>query len=158
MSLLEIFYAVEYSPLLIAMRSSPWLFPVIATIHLFGLAMIGGAVLAFDLRLLGTGLKNQSPRELARQTYPLLLTGIAVMLVTGPFLFMCFATKYYYLAAFWIKLAAFIVVLSLTLAVRRRLKDTDDDRLVLAWRKPLATTSLLLWFTVALGGRLIGFP
>jgi len=158
MSLLEFFYALEYSTLLIAMRSSPWLFPVIATIHLFGLAMIGGAVLVFDLRLLGIGFVNQSPRELARQTIPLLLTGIAVMLLTGPFLFMCFATKYYYLAAFWIKLAAFALVLSLTFAVRRVLEDADGERFVLRWRRPLAGASLLLWFSVALGGRLVGFP
>ena len=158
MSLLEFFFALEYSSLLIAMRSSPWLFPVIATIHLFGLAMIGGAVLVFDLRLLGIGLTKQSPRELARQTIPLLLAGVAVMLLTGPFLFMCFATKYYYLAAFWIKLAAFTIVLSLTFAVRRILEDADGERLVLLWRRPLAATSLVLWFGVALGGRLIGFP
>ncbi len=158
MTLLEFFHLLEYSPLLIAMRSSPWLFPVIATIHLFGLAMIGGAVVVLDLRLLGIGLTNQSPRDLARQTIPLLLTGISVMLLTGPFLFMCFATKYYYLAAFWTKLAAFAVVISLTFAVRRSLENADSERLVLAWRKPLGATSLLLWFTVALGGRLIGFP
>ena len=158
MSLLEFFYALEYSTLLIAMRSSPWLFPVIATIHLFGLAMIGGAVLVFDLRLLGIGFVNQSPRELARQTIPLLLTGIAVMLLTGPFLFMCFATKYYYLAAFWIKLAAFALVLSLTFAVRRVLEDAGGERFVLRWRRPLAGASLFLWFSVALGGRLVGFP
>ena len=158
MSLLEIFHALEYSTLLVAMRSSPWLFPVIATIHLFGLAMIGGAVLVFDLRLLGVGLTNQSPRDLARQTIPLLLAGIAVMLITGPFLFMCFATKYYYLAAFWIKLTAFTFVLSLTFAVRRILEDPDGERLVLGWRRPLGATSLFLWISVALGGRLIGFP
>ena len=158
MSLLEIFHALEYSSLLIAMRSSPWLFPVIATIHLFGLAMIGGAVLVFNLRLLGVGLVNQSPRELARQTIPLLLAGVTVMLVTGPFLFMCFATKYYYLSPFWIKLVAFTFVLSLTFAVRRVLEDADGERFVLVWRIPLAATSLLLWFSVALGGRLIGFP
>ena len=45
MSLLEIFYWLEYTPLLIELRASPWLFPVIATIHLFGLVFIGGSVL-----------------------------------------------------------------------------------------------------------------
>ena len=42
-----------FSGPLIAMRGSPWLLPVIATIHLMGLAVIGGAVLLVDLRLLG---------------------------------------------------------------------------------------------------------
>ena len=52
MSLLDLFQWLEYSSLLVAMRSSPWLFPVIATIHLLGLAVLGGAVLVVDLRLL----------------------------------------------------------------------------------------------------------
>ena len=48
MSLLEIFYWLEYTPLLIEMRASPWLFPVIATIHLFGLVIIGSSVLVVN--------------------------------------------------------------------------------------------------------------
>ena len=45
MSLLEFCQWIQFSDPLVAMRSSPWLFPVIATIHLMGLAVIGGAVL-----------------------------------------------------------------------------------------------------------------
>ena len=58
MSLLEIFGWIQYSPLLVAMRRVPWLFPIIASIHLMGLAVIGGAVLVGDLRLLGFGLSR----------------------------------------------------------------------------------------------------
>ena len=53
MTLFEFCQWVQFSPPLVAMRSSPWLFPVIASIHLMGLAMIGGAVFVGDLRLLG---------------------------------------------------------------------------------------------------------
>ena len=156
MSLLEIFYWLEYTPLLVAMRSSPWLFPAIATFHLLGLAIIGGAVLVVDLRLLGLGLVRQPVAGLARDTEPLLLLGIAIMLVTGPWLFMCFATKYYYLAAFWVKLASLILVLSFTFTVRRRVvMGTDDTG---PRQASIAVVSLSLWFCVALGGRLIGLP
>ncbi len=80
MSLLEIFYWLEYTPLLVEMRSSPWLFPVIATIHLFGLVIIGGSVLVVNLRLLGIGLLRQPAARLARDLQPLLLTGLLIML------------------------------------------------------------------------------
>ena len=156
MSLLEFFYWIEYLPLLVEMRASPWLFPAIATIHLFGLAAIGGAVLVVDLRLLGLGLSRQPAGQLARDTQPLLLGGLAVMLLTGPLLFMCFATKYYYLTAFWVKLTSLVVVLIFTFTVRRRVvtapeRDENGARLV-------SIVSLTLWLGVALCGRLIGFP
>lgn len=156
MSLLEFFHWLEYLPLLVAMRSSPWLFPVIATAHLLGLAIVGGAVLVVDLRLLGLGLTGQSAARLARDTEPLLLVGIASMLLTGPWLFMCFATKYYYLTAFWLKLASLVAVLLFTFTIRRRVIRNPTAAGVAP--KLVAVTSLSLWFSVALGGRLIGFP
>ena len=66
MSLLELCEWIQYSAPLVAMRSSPWLFPVIACIHLLGFAMIGGAVLLGDLRLLGLGLTRQPVALVAR--------------------------------------------------------------------------------------------
>ena len=156
MTLLEFFHWLEYLPLLVAMRGSPWLFPAIATAHLLGLAIIGGAVLVVDLRLLGLGLDRQPVARLAQETEPLLLVGIAFMLLTGPWLFMCFATKYYYLTAFWVKLVCFVLVLLFTLTVRRRVVMGSGT--AGAVPKLVAVASLSLWFTVALGGRLIGFP
>lgn len=156
MSLLEFFYWLEYTPLLIEMRSSPWLFPVIATIHLFGLAIIGGAVLVVDLRLLGLGLSRQPVSQLARDTEPLLLGGLVVNLVTGLPLFLCFATKYYYLAPFWAKLVSLILVVIFTFTVRRSVVMNEAS--TAATSKLVAMISLSLWVSVALGGRLIGFP
>jgi len=156
MSLLELFYWLEYLPLLVEMRGSPWLFPAIATLHLFGLVMIGGAVLVVDLHLLGFGLSRQPTAELARDTEPLLLTGIAINLTTGLLLFLCFATKYYYLAPFWVKLACLTGVLIFTFTIHRRVV-MDHERTAAASRL-VAFVSMSLWIGVALGGRLIGFP
>ena len=47
----------------IAIRDSQWLFPVIEAFHLLGLAVIGGAVLVVNLRLLGFGLRRQSAAQ-----------------------------------------------------------------------------------------------
>lgn len=156
MSLLEIFYWLEYTPLLVEMRSSPWLFPTIATVHLFGLVIIGGTVLVVNLRLLGFGLSRQPAAQLARDTEPLLLTGLLIMLATGSLLFLCFATKYYYLTPFWVKLASLTSVLIFTFTTHRRV--VMDKNRTAAAGKLVALISLSLWISVALGGRLIGFP
>ena len=51
--MLDFFHWLQYSRPLIAMRSSSWIFPVIASVHLMGLALLGGAVLVVGALLLG---------------------------------------------------------------------------------------------------------
>lgn len=158
MSLLEFCESVEYSGLVIAMRGLWWFFPAIATIHLFGLAVIGGAVLLVDLRLLGFGVRSQPAAQLVRDAERWLVGSLFVMVATGILLWMCFATKYYYLAFFWVKLAALIFVVGFTFSVRRRVAMADETSVNPLVRKLVAVASLSLWTTVALGGRWIGFP
>ena len=158
MTLLEFCQWLQFSPPLVAMRASPWLFPVIATIHLMGLSVLGGSVLLVDLRLLGLGLRRQPVAQLAQDAERWLFRGLLVMVATGIPLFMCFATKYYYLTFFWVKMAALIAVVVFTVSVRRRVIMTDETRMNPVWDKAVALTSITLWTTVALGGRYIGFP
>jgi hypothetical protein len=158
MSLLELCRWLQYSAPLHAMRQSPWFFPVVATIHLMGLASIGGAVLVVDLRLLGLGLQSQPTATLAQDAERWRLRGLAVMIITGILLFMCFATKYYYLTFFWVKMAALIAVIVFTRSVHRRVAMANEADVSPIRRKLVALVSLLLWTTVAVGGRYIGFP
>jgi hypothetical protein len=141
------------------MRSSPWLFPVIASIHLMGLALIGGAVLVGDLRLLGFGLSRQSVRAVTRDAERWLMAGLLVMVPTGILQFMCFATKYYFLKFFWVKMAALFLVTAFTFTIRRRIVAKADETPGNPGQTRLAAlVSLSLWVTVAFGGRWIGFP
>ena len=159
MSLLDLFGWLQYSPLITAMRSSPWFFPVVASIHLMGLALIGGAVLVVDLRLLGLGLRGQSVAQMARDGERWLVISLLILLPTGMLQFMCFAaTKYYYLKAFWVKMAALLLALVFTFAVRHKVAMADETRLSPAWRKLVGVLSLSLWSTVAIAGRWIGLP
>ena len=77
---------------------------------------------------------------------------------TGVLLFMCFATKYYYLTFFWAKMASLLLVLLFTFSVRRRVTMSDETRTGQVWTRLVALVSLSLWTSVAIGGRLIGFP
>ncbi|MBI2185654.1 MAG: hypothetical protein HYU37_00865 [Acidobacteria bacterium] len=158
MSLLELCRWIQYSPLLVEMRASPWLFPVIATVHLFGLAVIGGAVLLVDLRLLGLGIRGQPAAYLVRDAERWLIRGLMIAIPTGVLLFMCFATKYYYLTFFWVKLAALVVVLLFTFSIRHRVALAADQDGGRGRQRMVAMVSLALWTTVAMGGRYIGFP
>jgi|SRR5437773_352008 hypothetical protein len=158
MSLLEFCRWLQYSAPLHALRESPIFFPIVATIHLMGLALIGGAVLVVDLRLLGFGVQSQPIAVLAQDAERWLLGGLAVMVSTGILLFMCFATKYYYLTFFWVKMASLLVVIVFTWSVHRRVAMARDADASPLRCKLVALVSLFLWTTVAVGGRYIGFP
>lgn len=158
MSLLEFCRWLQYSAPLHSMRESPIFFPIVATIHLMGLALIGGAVLVVDLRLLGLALQNQPVAGLARDAERWLFRGLVVMVTTGILLFMCFATKYYYLTFFWVKMAALAAVIVFTRSVHRRVALAKDGDVSPIHRKMVALVSMFLWTTVAVGGRYIGFP
>ena len=158
MPLLEFCRWLQYSAPLHSMRESPIFFPIVATIHLMGLALIGGAVLVVDLRLLGLALQNQPVSGLAHDAERWLFRGLVVMVTTGILLFMCFATKYYYLTFFWVKMAALIAVIVFTRSVHRRVVMAKDGDVSPIRRRMVALVSIFLWTTVAIGGRYIGFP
>ena len=152
---LELFKTIENSGLGKAIRDSKCLFPVIEAFHLLGLAVIGGAVLIVDLRLLGFVLREQPVSQIARDAQPWLIGSLIVMLVSGSLLFSSEATKCYYHDAFWVKMSSLALAILFTFTVRR--KVTQAKELAPMWSKLVAVVSVALWSGVGIGGRWIGF-
>lgn len=139
-----------------AVRESLWAFPVIESIHLLGLSLLGGSLLIVDLRMLGVGLTRQSIGALADDARPWLRRALVVMLVTGIPLFLSEAVKCYWNPSFRVKMVALPLALAYTFLVKERIARTatfdTSPRTRLA-----AMGSMALWFTVAAAGRWIGF-
>ena len=138
-------------------KNSSWAFAVIESIHLLALAVIGGAVLMLDLRLLGLGLRRQSIPDVAHEAWPWLVASLIVMLVTGFALFASEATKCYYSTPFWVKMTSLSLAIAFTFTVRRKVSLRSDGQVRPALLKLVALVSLTLWFGVGAGGRWIGF-
>ena len=155
MDLLPFFEWCETTPLGLLVRESVWLFPVIESVHLLGLCMLGGALLVVDLRLLGTGLTGTPVATLARHARPWLRTAVVVMILTGVLLFLSESVKCYYSQAFWVKITTLPVALAFTFAVRQRVVGVEG--VSRAIERLTGASSLLLWFVVAAAGRWIGF-
>ena len=136
---------------------SNWLFPVIESVHLLGLAVLGGAILVVDMRLLGLGLKNHPVTELARDARPFLLGALVVMIATGVPLFLSEPIKLYYSQSFWNKMAALAIGLVFTFTIRARVTEIESVRNTARRQAVVGALSLALWFTVAASGRWIGF-
>jgi hypothetical protein len=157
MSLAHVFTRIDNSVLAELIRSTSWGFPVIEAVHLLGLALIGGAVLMLDLRLLGFSMRRQPVARVARDAHPWLVAGLFVMLPTGFLLFVSEAVKCYQSAAFWVKMTSLFLAIVFTFTVRRRVANADEGRVAPLWTKVVALVSLTLWSGVGWGGRWIGF-
>jgi hypothetical protein len=140
-----------------AIRTSPWAFAVIESVHLLALAVIGGAVLVVDMRLLGLGLRNQRIADVARNAFPWLVGSLIVMLLTGIGLFLSEPTKCYYSTPFWVKMISLGLAMLFTFTIRLKVTGADELRVRPVWFKLVALVSLALWFGVGAGGRWIGF-
>jgi hypothetical protein len=155
--LLPLFQALENSAIGAAIRDSLWLFPVVEVFHLIGLAIIGGAILVVDFRLLGLGLHNHPVSRLARDVQPWVMGSLVLMILSGVPLFLSEATKCYYSFAFWAKMTALVLAVIFTFTIRRSVSFAPDGRFSPASCRVVGLTSIALWSTVGWGGRWIGF-
>jgi hypothetical protein len=138
-----------------AVVGSLWLFPVIESVHLLALSVLGGSILVVDLRMLGFGLKPYSVPALARDARPFLIGAIVTLIATGVPLFLAEAIKCYYSQAFWVKMTTLAIALLYTFTIRARV--TRSESVHDTARQLAGALSMALWVTVAAAGRWIGF-
>jgi hypothetical protein len=80
--LMPLIHALEASWLGVTVRQSIWLYPVASVLHVIGVGLLLGTIIAFDLRVLG--LARALPlHPLARLLIPLAALGVAMQLPTG---------------------------------------------------------------------------
>ena len=152
------FQWLEQSWLGTSVNGSVWAFAAIEAGHLLALAILGGAILIVDLRLLGFGLKDETVRYVGRTAQPWLYAGIGGAIVTGvPLLASLAAGKYYVNAAFWMKMYFLLAALVFTFTVRQAIVMGDEIRANSRVAKIVGVVSVLLWSGVGIMGRGIGF-
>ena len=96
--------ALEGSAPAQALRFSRWGYAWVNAAHVLGIALLVGAILPLDLRLLG--LWRGVPRAaLVRVLVPTAATGLGLAVLTGPLLFATRATEYADIGFLWMKLA-----------------------------------------------------
>jgi hypothetical protein len=140
------------------MRDSTYAFAVVEIFHLLAFAVFGGAILMVNLRFLGIAFQSQSSSQIARELLPITGGGVVAMFLSGSLLFMGGPVRYYHNPAFRFKMLSFLVALifHFTLQVKVARNSTEQDRTP-TLLKLGATLSLLLWLSVGLAGRAIGY-
>ena len=136
------------------LNESPWSFPVLECIHIVGFALSVGTIAIVDFRLLGLGMRHQTPAELLDDTWPWTLVGIVVMIFSGLLLFSSDPDMYYLNKAFVFKMAVLLMAILFNYTIHRKAASAE----VLPPRaKLIASASLALWGSVVFGGIFIAF-
>ncbi len=153
---------IEQTPLAVFVRESLWAFPVIVGVHILALTFSVGAIVWFDLRLLGVSLRGTAPSKVYRQLMPLVTVGFVVMFITGALLFAGYATNAYHNVYFRAKLVALLLAGLNALVYHRRAHETavvESARVALGAgsAKAAGWVSLVLWAVVILAGRMISY-
>ena len=92
-----------------SIRESLWLFPIIETVHIFGIILLVGATSILDLRLMGLTFRDEPVSKLAERFLPWAWAGFLIQVVTGLLLFSSEATKMYGNLGFDIKMLLILV-------------------------------------------------
>lgn len=149
------------SSLATAIREVSILFPALESLHVIAVTLVVGTIAVVDLRLLGLASHRRSANRLINELLPFTWGAFALAVITGSLLFTSKSVDYAANVAFLAKLVVlFLAGLNMVvfhLGVHRRIASWD-----LAPTPPLAARaaglfSLMLWATVIVLGRWIGF-
>jgi len=146
--------ALEQAAPVAALRDSYLAYPLVNALHIIGIALLFGAIVALDLRLIGWRRGADPIDRLAAQLLPVAIGGLALAIPTGLLLFATDARAYAASPLFQAK----VLLIGLAIANALWLRRSD-------WRRPGAgrrvalagAASIGLWLGAIVLGRLIGY-
>lgn len=153
--------SIEASALATKIRDSLFLFPLIESTHVFGLALVFGTILVIDLRLLGVASRRRSFYRMASEILKWTWTAFALTALTGALMFTTNARVYYHNVFFRAKM-----LLLLLTAINIVVFELTAGRQIHLWEKSaspppigkvVAALSLAMWISIICLGRIIGF-
>ena len=150
------------------MNQSSWLgvlgttygsvYATVEAVHLLSMAVLGGAVLVTDLRLLGVIFRDIPSETLVTGTHKCFRWALLMAILTGIFCAAGVANKVYFMEVFWIKMLVLLAGSCFMLFIKQPFLTSRPHAEIDPWMiRLLAITSMLTWFTVAATGRWIGF-
>jgi hypothetical protein len=152
--LLPTITAIEQSALGAAARNLTWLYPLANLGHVLGAALLVGAIVALDVKLLrGTAQTG----AVARAAIPVAAVGLVLQFITGVVLFSAEAVALSRNPAFLLKMAVLVLGLANIAFFHWRFGHALRQEKPLGGVRLLAALSLGSWVTVLLAGRAIAY-
>jgi hypothetical protein len=143
-----------------AMRDSPWLYPIVEIVHIFGFCILVGAVALFDLRVLGWA-RALPVSALGRHLLPWSLASLALVVPAGLLMFSSQPRAFLANPVFLLKLTLIVVAgvnaLLFHVGVYRSVAIWETGRPAPPLARWQALLSLVLWLAVICCGRLLAY-
>jgi hypothetical protein len=136
------------------LQESGWLYAGVNTLHVLGIALLVGAIVLLDLRLLGLW-RSVPVAMLGPPAIRVAATGLSIAILSGALLFTVQATQYVANPLLYIKFAAILVGL-VNVVVLRLGGDWTDERFARR-RRWAGLVSLIAWLAALTAGRLIAY-
>ncbi|WP_434563457.1 hypothetical protein J3P95_12255 [Pseudomonas sp. Z5-35] len=148
------------SSLALAMRSELWLYPLVEVVHIIGFSLLVGAVVMFDLRLLGLS-KDIAVSALARHLLTWAVAALVLIVPAGLMMFSAHPHDFAGNSVFLLKLcliaAAGINALLFHIGAYRSVEQWNTGRTTPSLAKAQALLSIVLWIAVIFCGRLLAY-
>ena len=152
----ETLAAIQASAVSQAIRYSQWRYAAVNTGHILGIALLVGAILPMDLRLLGAWRRRIAHTELARILLPVAAAGLTLAAMAGVLLFVVRAKDYGVHPVFQLKMP--LVLLGAAAAITAHARaGLWLERMTPSQARLHGTLSLLCWVGALICGRLIAF-
>jgi hypothetical protein len=156
MSLQQIWEWSYSSKTIDILRNAKYAIPLIQSFHLFGLTLVLGTTVVFNLRLLGFGVRKISMPAITDQLWRLAVGGLLLSITTGILVFIPDPVRYAANTAFKTKLVILVMAILFHFTIFRKVVRANAPP---APRRAalIAAASLTLWFCVGWAGRAIAF-
>src|SRR5678816_549279 len=161
MDISEVLKSIENTDIASSIRNSLFLFPMLESIHVMGLALVFGTIATIDLRLLGLASTHRPFRRMASDTLKWTWIAFTITFLTGALMFSTNASVYFHNSVFQAKMALLLLA-----GINMGIFELTSGRTVRQWEtavspptgaKTAAVISLVLWIGVIFLGRWIGF-
>lgn len=146
--------ALEQAAPIVALRESTLAFPLVNALHIIGIGLLFGSIVALDLRLLGWRRSAGSPEALTRQLVPVAIGGLLIAIPAGLLMFATDARAYAASPLFQAKMVLVVLAVGNALWLRLAMRRGADSRLRTVFA---AAASILLWLGAIVLGRLVGY-
>lgn len=111
------------------MKHSLWLYPVVETVHLWGIAALFGAIVLVDLRILGLAPQIDVAR-LARFAIPVAFVGFGLAVISGLMMFLAHASEFIDSTLFLLKMSLLCLLALNALSLHLRVQPTRQETAV----------------------------
>ena len=161
MSLMQFAEWLEATAISRWVQESIWGFVIVVAVHILGLTLSVGTLIWFDLRLLGVSMLRIPVSQLYRRLMPWILSGFAVMFVSGGVLLAAYASAALENTYFRIKAVALLVAAANAFfyhrVTERQIHRWDEARRPALSARAAGLISIVVWTVVILSGRMMSY-